>query len=154
MMGYYKDEKQTAEVIKDGWFLTGDLGYIDEDGFLFISGRSKNVIIGKGGENIFPEQIEAVINQHEAILDSLVMMRDERLITKIHFDYERIDKMFDAHKRPDAEVKEEITKLLEEIRLDVNTKVASYCKMVKFIEQVEPFVKTPTKKIKRFLYVE
>ncbi|WP_348652968.1 AMP-binding protein [uncultured Sulfurimonas sp.] len=154
MLGYYKDEKQTAEVIKDGWFLTGDLGYIDEDGFLFISGRSKNVIIGKGGENIFPEQIEAIINQHEAILDSLVMMRDERLITKVHFDYALIDKMLDAHKHTDEEIKKEITQLLEEIRIDVNTKVASYSKMVKFIEQVEPFVKTPTKKIKRFLYVE
>ena len=154
MMGYYKNEKQTAEVIKDGWFLTGDLGYLDEDGFLFISGRSKNVIIGQGGENIFPEQIEAIINQHEAVLDSLVMMRDEKLISKIHFDYELINKMFDAHNRTDIEIKEEITKLLEEIRMDVNAKVASYCKMVKFIEQVEPFVKTPTKKIKRFLYVE
>ena len=154
MMGYYKNEKQTAEVIKDGWFLTGDLGYLDEDGFLFISGRSKNVIIGQGGENIFPEQIEAIINQHEAVLDSLVMMRDEKLISKIHFDYELINKMFDAHNRTDVEIKEEITKLLEEIRMDVNAKVASYCKMVKFIEQVEPFVKTPTKKIKRFLYVE
>jgi len=155
MMGYYKDEKQTAEVIdEDGWFHSGDLGYVDEDGYIFINGRSKNVIIGSGGENIFPEQIEATINQHEAVLDSLVLMRDDKLIAKIHLDYELIDKMFEAHNLPESEVKEKINALLEEMRKDVNTKVASYSKMVKFVEQIEPFIKTPTKKIKRFLYTE
>jgi long-chain acyl-CoA synthetase len=154
MLGYYKDEKQSEEVMEDGWFKSGDLGYVDEDGYIFISGRSKNVIIGSGGENIFPEQIEATINQHEVVLDSLVMMREERLIAKIHLDYELIDQMFKANNTPDSEVKEKITALLEEMRQDVNTKVASYCKMVKFVEQIEPFIKTPTKKIKRFLYVD
>ncbi len=155
MMGYYKDEKQSAEVIdKDGWFHSGDLGYVDEDGYIFINGRSKNVIIGSGGENIFPEQIEATINQHEAVLDSLMMMRDDKLIAKIHLDYELIDKMFEAHNVPDAEVKVKINALLEEMRQDVNTQVASYSKMVKFVEQIEPFIKTPTKKIKRFIYTE
>ncbi|MDQ7067419.1 MAG: AMP-binding protein [Sulfurimonas sp.] len=154
MMGYYKDEKQSAEVMEDGWFKSGDLGYVDEDGYIFISGRSKNVIIGSGGENIFPEQIEATINQHEAVLDSLVLMRDDRLIAKIHLDYELIDKMFQADNLPDAEVKEKINELLEEMRQDVNTKVATYAKMLKFVEQIEPFIKTPTKKIKRFLYVD
>ncbi|CAI6150003.1 MAG: 2-succinylbenzoate--CoA ligase [uncultured Sulfurimonas sp.] len=155
MMGYYKDEKQSAEVIdKDGWFHSGDLGYVDEDGYIFINGRSKNVIIGSGGENIFPEQIEATINQHEAVLDSLMMMRDDKLIAKIHLDYELIDKMFEAHNVPDAEVKVKISALLEEMRQDVNTQVASYSKMVKFVEQIEPFIKTPTKKIKRFIYTE
>ena len=154
MLGYYKDEKQTQEVMEDGWFKSGDLGYVDKDGFIFISGRSKNVIIGSGGENIFPEQIEATINQHKAVLDSLVIMQSNRLIAKIHLDYELIDKMFKADNAPESEVKEKINNLLEEMRQDVNTKVASYCKMVKFVEQIEPFVKTPTKKIKRFLYVD
>jgi len=154
MLGYYKDEKQTAEVMEDGWFLTGDLGYIDEDGYLFISGRSKNVIIGSGGENIFPEQIEATINQNEVVLDSLVMMQDQRLIAKVHLDYELIDRMFKANNAPEAEVKEKIKKLLEDMRIDLNTKVSSYSRITKFIEQIDPFVKTPTKKIKRFLYTE
>ena len=154
MLGYYKDEKQSEEVMEDGWFMSGDLGYVDEDGYIFISGRSKNVIIGSGGENIFPEQIEATINQHEAVLDSLVMMQADRLIAKVHLDYELIDKMFKASNTPDAEVKESINKLLEDMRKDVNMKVANYCKMVKFVEQIEPFIKTPTKKIKRFLYVD
>jgi long-chain acyl-CoA synthetase len=152
MMGYYKDPQKTAEVMEDGWFLTGDLGYIDEDGYLFISGRSKNVIIGSGGENIFPEQIEAAINQHETVLDSLVMEQDSKLIAKVHLDYEMLDKMFKANQTPDAEVKAKIDKLLEEMRIDVNSKIASYSKIIKFVEQIEPFVKTPTKKIKRYLY--
>ncbi len=154
MMGYFKDEKQTAEVIQDGWFLTGDLGHIDEDGFLFISGRSKNVIIGPAGENIYPEQIESVINQHEAVMDSLMMEIDGKLVARIHLDYELIDKMFKANNTPDAEVRQKIADLIEEMRVDVNSQISSFSRMVKFIEQIEPFVKTPTKKIKRYLYSE
>lgn len=153
MMGYYKDEKQTQEVMEDGWFLTGDLGYIDEDGFLFISGRSKNVIIGSGGENIYPEQIEAAINAHEVVLDSLVLHRDDdKLIARVHLDYEFLDKKFKADNASDAEVKEKIVALLESMRIEVNAKLASYARIIKFVEQIEPFVKTPTKKIKRYLY--
>ncbi|MCF6331620.1 MAG: AMP-binding protein [Sulfurimonas sp.] len=152
MMGYYKDKEKTVEVMEDGWFLTGDLGYIDEDGFLFISGRSKNVIIGSGGKNIYPEQIESVINQNEAVLDSLVIEQNSKLVARIHLDYELLNKKFEANKNPDAQIKEEITKLLEEMRVDINSKISSFCRMTKFIEQIEPFVKTPTKKIKRFLY--
>jgi long-chain acyl-CoA synthetase len=154
MLGYYKDEAQTKEVItEDGWFKTGDLGYLDNDGYLFISGRSKNVIIGPAGENIFPEQIEARINQHETVLDSLVMERvDGKLIAKIHLDYELIDKMFKADNTPDSEVKKKIQELLEEMRVDVNSNISSYSRMVQFVEQIDPFVKTPTKKIKRYLY--
>jgi len=155
MLGYYKDEEQTKEVIdEDGWFLTGDLGYLDNDGYLYISGRSKNVIIGPGGENIYPEQIEATINQNEAVLDSLVMEQDGKLIARIHLDYELIDKMFKAHNTPDAEVREKIAEYLENMRVEVNSQMASFAKMVKFVEQIEPFVKTPTKKIKRYLYQE
>ena len=153
MLGYYKDEEQTKEVMEDGWFKTGDLGYLDEDNYLFISGRSKNVIIGSGGENIYPEQIEATINQHEAVLDSLVMERvDGKLIAKVHLDYELVDKMFNADSKPEAQVKADIEALLEEMRVDVNSKISSYSRMVQFVEQIDPFVKTPTKKIKRYLY--
>ncbi len=152
MLGYYKDKEKTDSVMENGWFLTGDLGYMDEDGFLYISGRSKNVIIGSGGENIFPEQIEALINQNEAVLDSLVLEQDEKLIARIHLDYELLDKRFKANKNSDAEVKESIDTFLEEMRQEVNAQLASYSRIIKFIEQIEPFVKTPTKKIKRYLY--
>ena len=155
MLGYYKDEEQTKEVMTDdGWFKTGDLGYLDADGYLFISGRSKNVIIGSGGENIYPEQIEAIINQNETVLDSLVLENDGKLIARIHLDYELIDKIFKADNVPESQVKEKIDKLLEEMRNDVNAQVASFSKITKFVEQIEPFVKTPTKKIKRYLYKE
>ena len=154
MMGYYKDEEQTKEVMDGEWFKTGDLGYIDEEGYLFISGRSKNMILGPSGENIYPEQIEAMINEHESVLDALVLQKDGKLIARVHLDYELIDKKFQASSMPENEIKEKINKLLEEMRLEVNQKLASYSKITKFVEQIEPFVKTPTKKIKRFLYVE
>lgn len=144
MMGYYKDEEQTAQVIKDGWFFTGDLGYLDDDGYLYISGRSKNVIIGPSGENIYPEQIESIINQNKYVVDSLVMELDGKLVAKIHLEYENLDEYKQLH----------LESFLEEMRKDVNAKVSNFSKMVKFIEEKEPFVKTPTKKIKRYLYTQ
>ncbi|MGE4510224.1 MAG: AMP-binding protein [Sulfurimonadaceae bacterium] len=153
MKGYYKDEEKTKEVFdEEGWFLTGDLGSIDEDGYLFIRGRSKNVIVGPSGENIYPEQIESIINQHELVLESLVLEAEGKLVARIHLDYELIDKMFESHKNSDAHVKEEITKLLETMRTEFNTQLASFNKLAKCVEQIEPFVTTPTKKIKRYLY--
>lgn len=153
MLGYYKDKDKTVEVFdEEGWFLTGDLGYIDADGYLFISGRSKNVIIGPSGENIYPEQIESIINQNEAVLDSLVLEDDRKLVARIHLDYELLDKKFKANKQSDAKVHESIEHYLEDMRIEVNEQLSSFSKISKFIEQIEPFVKTPTKKIKRFLY--
>ncbi len=153
MVGYYKDPERTAEVLsEDGWFHTGDLGYFDDEGYLFISGRSKNVIIGPSGENIYPEQIEAVINEDECISDSLVFEQDGKLVARIHLDYERIDVKFSANKHADSELREDIDAYLEELRLTTNKKLASFKKISTFIEHSEPFVKTPTKKIKRYLY--
>ncbi|QOY53124.1 AMP-binding protein [Candidatus Sulfurimonas baltica] len=152
MMGYYKDKEKTKEIMENGWILTGDLGYIDKDGFLFISGRSKNVIIGSSGENIYPEQIEAVINQNEAVLDSLVMEKNSQLVAKIHLDYDFIDKKFKTYNSSDTKAADDITKFLEEMRIDVNAQVSSFSRIIKFIEQRDPFVKTPTKKIKRYIY--
>ena len=145
MMGYYKDEAATAEVMEDGWFLTGDLGFIDEEGFLFIRGRSKNMLLGPAGENIYPEQIEAVINQNKLVLDSLVMQDENaKLIAKIHLNYDMID----------VNNKEKIASTLEDIRQEINAQLSSFSKIVKFVEQEEEFIKTPTKKIKRFLYID
>jgi len=154
MLGYYKDEEQTKDVMDGEWFKTGDLGYIDEDGYLFISGRSKNMILGPSGENIYPEQIESIINEHESVLDSLVLQKDGKLFARIHLDYELIDKLFKADNTPENEVKAKIDQLLEDMRIETNKKLASFSKITKFIEQIEPFVKTPTKKIKRYLYVD
>ena len=151
MLGYYKDEEKTAEVMDGEWFLTGDLGYIDGGGYLFISGRSKNMILGAAGENIYPEQIEAAINQQDNVLDSLVIQQNNQLIARIHLDYEAIDKIFTG---TNEKIKEDLANHLEEMRVRVNSQLSSFCKITKFIEQIEPFVKTPTKKIKRYLYTE
>ncbi len=153
MVGYYKDPERTAEVLsEDGWFNTGDLGYFDDEGYLFISGRSKNVIIGPSGENIYPEQIEAVINENEYVSDSIVYDQDGKLVARIHLDYERIDEKFSASKHADSELHDDIEAYLEELRLLTNKKLSSFKRISKFIEHSEPFVKTPTKKIKRYLY--
>jgi len=153
MIGYYKDKEQTKEVMDGEWFLTGDLGHIDDDGYLFISGRSKNVIICAGGENIYPEQIETIINNEKTVLDSLVMEDNNgKVIARIHLDLEIIDSMFKAYNTPDKEVAELITKHLEEMRVDINSQISSFSRITKYIHQIEPFVKTPTKKIKRYLY--
>lgn len=155
MQGYYKNPEKTAEVLKeDGWFNTEDLGFIDEDGYLYLSGRSKNVIIGPGGENIYPEQIEAAINLNEFVADALVYEDDGRLCARVHLDYEKLDAEFGIKGKSETKVHEKIEKLLEEMRQDLNTRVSSFSRVRKFIEQREPFVKTPTKKIKRYLYTE
>ncbi len=153
MLGYYKDEEKTKEVLDDdGWFHTGDLGYIDEDGYLFINGRSKNVILGPSGENIYPEQIESIINENELVLDSLMLQKERQLIAKIHLDYEKLDEIYSGESISSNDMLKIINDLLEEMRQDVNSRISSFSRMVKFEEQREPFIKTPTKKIKRYLY--
>ena len=155
MQGYYKDEEKTKEVFdKDGWFLTGDLGYIDEDGYLFISGRSKNVIISASGENIYPEQIESVINQNELVADALVMESDGKVVARIYFEQELLDAQLSANHIADSQAHKEIEKLLETMRQETNEQLSSFSKVSRFIHQAEPFVKTPTKKIKRYLYTK
>jgi long-chain acyl-CoA synthetase len=153
MKGYYKDKEKTKEVLcDDGWFHTGDLGYLDNDGYLFISGRSKNMILGPSGENIYPEQIESIINENELVLDSLMLQQDGKLIAKIHLDYEKIDEIYHGEKKGSDEMLKTINEILEKMRQDINSKISSFSRMVKFEEQREPFIKTPTKKIKRYLY--
>jgi long-chain acyl-CoA synthetase len=153
MMGYYKDVERTAEVLdEEGWLNTGDLGYIDDNGVLTISGRSKNVIIGPSGENIYPESIESVINQHPLVLDSLVYELENSVVAKIHLDYEQFDASHNINKTSDSALHSNILELLEEIRLSVNKQLSSFSKISKITEQSEPFIKTPTKKIKRYLH--
>ena len=153
MLGYYKDTERTAEVLdEDGWLNTGDLGYIDSNGILTISGRSKNVIIGSNGENIYPESLESVINQHPLVLDSLVYEQDNSVVAKIYLDYEQFDDAHNINKTSDSALHSDILSLLESIRQSVNAQLSGYSKIAKITEQREPFIKTPTKKIKRYLH--
>lgn len=155
MKGYYKDPEKTAAVMDaNGWFNTEDIGYFDEDGYFFMSGRAKNIIVGPGGENIYPEQIEAVINAHELVADALVYDDNGVLTARINLDYEKLDELFGAGHTSETKVHLMVDKILEEIRREVNEKLSSFSRVRKVIEQREPFVKTPTKKIKRYLYVK
>lgn len=154
MMGYYKDKQRTEEVLDaDGWFNTGDLGRVDSKGVLSINGRSKNVIIGASGENIYPEVIESVLNQNALVLDSLVYELDGKVVAKLHIDYDLFDETHNIEKTSDSMLHEEILAIFEEIKAEANSQLASYSKIASVFEQREPFIKTPTKKIKRYLHI-
>ncbi len=154
MHGYYKDPEKTAEVLtEDGWFRTGDLGLIDEDGFLFIKGRLKNMILGPSGENIYPEQIESVLNEFECVSESLVYDDNGKITARVFLNYEEIDRKFGINHLSESQVREKVTQLLEDIRQRANEQLSHYSRISKIIEQTEPFVKTPTQKTKRYLYV-
>ncbi len=155
MKGYYKDPDQTREVLsEDGWFRTGDLGVLDQDGYLYIKGRSKNMIVGPSGENIYPEQIEALLNEFDCILESLVYQDGGKLTARVYLDYEKLDQKFGVQKMTEKEVRTKIAELLKDIRIRLNERVSAFSRLQNIIEQTQPFEKTPTQKIKRFLYIE
>lgn len=154
MKGYYKDPEKTKEVISsDGWFRTGDLGCFDKDGYLYIKGRLKNMILGSSGENIYPEAVESIVNRSEFVLESIVFKLNGQLAARVFLDYEKIDAHFQTQKKSEAEQRKVIAGLLEQLKEEVNNSVSSFSKISKMIEQVNPFEKTPTQKIKRYLYV-
>ena len=149
MMGYYKDAENTAKTIKDGWLYTGDYGYFDEDGFLYITGRKKNVIVTKGGKNIFPDQLEYYLQLSANICADIVYgkpeeVKDDLICTAIMYpDYKALEEA-------GAENDEDKYKLLKEAVEEANSKMPPY-KRVKRIEiREDDFIKTTTLKIKRF----
>ena len=149
MLGYYNNEKATKEVLKDGWFSTGDYGYLDEDGFLYITGRKKDVIVLRNGENVYPQEIEALINKLPYVKESLVFQRgqsktDTMLCAKIVYDVDAIKDAFG--KKSEDEYKEEIWKQIKEINKDL-----PLFKHIKKIEiTTEELEKTTTQKVKRY----
>jgi len=147
MLGYYKNEKATREIIDEkGWMHTGDLGVMDKEGNIFIKGRSKSMLLGPSGKNIFPEEIEAVINNMDYIAESLVISEDNKLIGLIYPDYEAIKK--------DNISEEQLTAILDETRRAVNQRVPDFMAVHKFRIHPEEFAKTPKRSIKRFLYTK
>ncbi len=153
MKGYYKDPEKTKEVLTDdGWFKSGDLGYLDKDGYLFLKGRSKNVIIGSNGKNIYPEEIESVISENNFVLETLVYESGGKIIARVHLNYEEMDEELGLKNSNESEARKKKDELLNEIMETTNSRVSSFSKINKIIEQPEPFDKTPTKKIKRYLY--
>ncbi len=147
MLGYYKNEKATREIIDEkGWMHTGDLGIMDKEGNIFIKGRSKTMLLGASGKNIFPEEIEAVINNMDYISESLVISEDDKLVGLIYPDYESIKK--------DNISDEQLLTILEETRKKVNEKLPDFMAVTKFRIHPEEFAKTPKRSIKRFLYTK
>ncbi|MCX7775477.1 MAG: AMP-binding protein [Spirochaetaceae bacterium] len=180
--GYWRDEARTREAFtEDGWFRTGDLGVFDDKGRLYIRGRSKTMILGPSGENIYPEEIEAVLNQSPYVAESLVVEEDGALTALVCLKSEVLEKLearledsleaagqlgsnvgrtlADAEKSVAQTVGHAFTSaekaaehLLESIRKEANAKLAAFSRIRTVKLQIEPFEKTPTQKIKRFLY--
>lgn len=154
MKGYYKEPEMTSEVLtNDGWFKTGDLGVFDSRMNLYIKGRLKNMIVGASGENIYPEEIESVINNFRFVVESLVIQQKGKLVAYVHLNMEELEKKYqnlkDDMSRQYEEKKEE---LLLELQEYVNSNVSKFCQINKVVLQPVPFQKTATLKIKRFLY--
>jgi len=153
MKGYYKDPARTAEVFtEDGWFRTGDLGIFDGKMRLYIRGRLKTMILGPSGENIYPEEIEAIINQSEPVLESLVYGDGSGLTALIHLKPEVIEEHMARMKDRMEDLEQSYRDTLENIRREVNARLATFSRISKVVLQREPFEKTPTQKIKRFFY--
>lgn len=154
MRGYYKAPEITKEVFtEDGWFRTGDRGNFDKNNKLYIKGRIKTMIVGASGENIYPEEIESVINKMRFVLESLVIEKKGKLVAMIHLNMEEIESNF-KHLKSEAQqyIQEKSEEILKEIHKKVNEEVNKFSRIQQVILHPDPFEKTPTKKIKRFLY--
>lgn len=145
MYGYYKNNEASEEVLSaDGWLNTGDIGLIDKDNFIYIKGRSKNLILGAGGENIYPEAVEQSFNNLPYVQESLVMERDNKLIILVYPDVEEADKNGISESM--------YPKLMDHNKNLYNENAPAYAKIHQVKVVAEPFLKTPTQKIKRYLY--
>ncbi len=157
MKGYYKKPELTQECItEDGWFKTGDLGSFDHKGRLSIRGRIKTMILGSSGENIYPEEIESIINNFRFVNESLVVESKGKLVAMVHFNMEELEKNYKRFKSQADSYKTAVNDYIEEQKKElfeyVNSRVNNFSKLQLVVVQSEPFEKTPTHKIKRFLY--
>lgn len=152
MLGYYKDKQRTRDAhTEDGFFKTGDLGMLNK-GYLYIKGRSKNMILSPTGENVYPEELEAKLNENEGVLESMVYESDGKIIGRVYLNPELFQSKHNLRKMGLAQSEAFIQNYLQNLREHVNANVASFARIHRLIEQKEPFEKTPTQKIKRFLY--
>ncbi len=168
MVGYYKNEEATRNAFtEDGWFRTGDLGSIAKDGWIFIKGRLKNMIVGPSGENIYPEDIEEVLNSNPVVAESVVTEENGKLVALVHFDMAALAARYDVFKKMVSDGKEQLGQMvtvskeqieqkMEEIKREliayVNANVNRFSQITKIIDNGCEFEKTPTKKIRRFIY--
>jgi long-chain acyl-CoA synthetase len=154
MMGYYKEPEKTKEVLtEDGWFKTGDLAKMDKDNYLYIEGRLKNMIVGASGENIYPEEIESVINNFKHVVESVVIEQKGKLVAMVHFNYEELEQQYhNVKKEMGNYVDLTVDELMQELQVYVNSRVNKFSQVQLIVAHVDPFQKTATHKIKRFLY--
>ena len=146
MKGYYKNEEATREVFtEDGWLKTGDLGTIDANGFIYIRGRSKTMILSSNGQNIFPEEIESKLNNMPFVLESLIIERNKKLVALVYPDYESLDSL-------GLNTPENLKTVMDENLKNLNKLVGNYEQVSKIQLYPTEFEKTPKKSIKRFLY--
>ena len=151
MLGYYKDPERTIKVLdEDGWFRTGDIASMDKDGYYYIKGRLNNTILGPSGENIYPEEIEMVINDIEGVDESLVMEKNGALIALVKFD----DNVLDWNQETEDQFFEKLDSLKKSVQEFVNKAVGKNSKIDKVEAMKDPFEKTATQKIRRFKYAE
>lgn len=144
MMGYYKNPEATREILHDGWLHTGDMGKIDTEGNIFIRGRSKNMILGASGQNIYPEEIEAKLNNMPCVMESLVVERNGKLVALVYPDYESLDSLDITH--------DTLPAIMDENRKNLNKVVAPFEQISSIELFPSEFEKTPKKSIKRYLY--
>ena len=145
MLGYYKNEEATeAAIDKDGWFHTGDLGTMDADGNVFIKGRSKNMLLGSNGQNIYPEEIEDKLNSMTMVTESVVIQDGDKLVGLVFPDYDAAKQMGFNN--------EDLKDIMEQNRKQINTVLPAYCHLSSIEIHEEEFEKTPKRSIKRFLY--
>ncbi len=145
MLGYYKNPEATAETIdRNGWYHTGDLGTMDEEGNVFINGRSKNMLLGPNGQNIYPEEIEDKLNSMTMVVESIVVQRDNKLVALVHPDMEEVKNMGFSD--------DDLKNIMEQNRNGINEILPAYEKITEIIIHEEEFEKTPKRSIKRYLY--
>ena len=145
MLGYYKNEEATKQVLdSNGWYHTGDLGIMDKDGNIFIKGRSKNMLLGSNGQNIYPEEIEDKLNSLALVGESIVLQREEKLVALVHPDMEEAESMGFSM--------DDIQKVMTQNLQTLNEMMPGYSKVSEIILHEEEFEKTPKKSIKRYLY--
>lgn len=147
MIGYYKNEEATKSIIDEkGWMHTGDLGVIDKEGNIYIKGRCKSMILGPSGKNIYPEEIESLINNQKYVTESLVISEDNKLIGLIYPDFEQV--------KNENLTDDQLLKILDDIRKEVNQRLPDFMSVSKFRIHPDEFIKTPKRSIKRFLYTK